>query len=91
MIFENLAGLSHTNDHKLLVKKISHENYCKRMKYTWLPMVHKIAKRWGKDLVPYDIRFAVNDVELNLQMPLTKWPERKRIEDDGSVTIVEEW
>ena len=61
------------------------------MKYTWLPMVHKIAKRWGKDLVPYDIRFAVNDVELNLQMPLTKWPERKRIEDDGSVTIVEEW
>jgi len=39
----------------------------------WLATVRTFIAHWGVDLVPNDIRRSVNDVERNLELPLTVW------------------
>jgi len=43
----------------------------------WLSTVRNFIVYWGVDLVPNDIRRAVNDVEKNLDLPLTVWDVRR--------------
>lgn len=42
----------------------------------WLPLVNRLESKWGKELVPGDIRRSKNDVESNLQIPRTRWPDQ---------------
>jgi len=41
----------------------------------WLALVNAFVLLWGVDLVPNDIRRAVNDVEGNIGLPLTVWDD----------------
>jgi len=43
----------------------------------WLATVRTFIAYWGVDLVPNDIRRSVNDVERNLELPLTVWDVRR--------------
>jgi len=43
----------------------------------WLSTVRTFIVYWGVDLVPNDIRRAVNSVEENLDLPLTVWDVRR--------------
>jgi len=44
---------------------------------TWLALVDAFVLMWGVDLVPLDIRRAVNDVEGNIGVPLTVWDDSR--------------
>ena len=42
----------------------------------WLPLVNRLESKWGKELVPGDVRRSKNNVESNLQIPRTRWPDQ---------------
>jgi hypothetical protein len=51
------------------------DDYRSELKDRWLPMVNCLERKWGKEFVPGDVRRAKNDVESNLQVPRTAWPD----------------
>lgn len=48
---------------------------------TWIPMVNSFVKTWGKDFVTKDIRAALNDVENNLHLTTTFFPDFLTLSD----------
>lgn len=46
----------------------------KRELVPWLERVRAFIDRWGASMVPTDVRAAVNDVERNVNVPVTEWP-----------------
>jgi len=44
---------------------------------TWLAIVDAFVLLWGVDLVRPDIRRSVNDVEVNIGVPVTVWEDRR--------------
>ena len=58
---------------------------------TWIPTVHRVIADYGAGLIPYDIRWALNDVEEALGLEETEFPPRVRIDDNGVGTVVEDW
>lgn len=53
--------------------------YCNTLRQGWLPLVASLEKRWGKEFVPGDVRAAKNNVEDNLGLALTSWPNQQLI------------
>jgi len=54
-------------------------NYRANLKYHWLPLVTNLEHKWGKELIPGDVRHAKNNVETNLGIALTTWPTQHKI------------
>ena len=40
----------------------------------WLPLSNNFIVRYGKELVPHDIRSAINDVRRNVDLHTLTWP-----------------
>jgi len=55
--------------------QLSEEQHRVMLGFGWLPLVNKLEATWGKEFVPGDVRSAKNDVEMNLGLPPTVWPE----------------
>jgi hypothetical protein len=51
--------------------RITFEGYKRRMQFIWLPTVYKLIRSFGKSYVFPDIRFALNDVETELDAEVT--------------------
>ena len=46
-----------------------------RIANVWYPLTLQFVKQYGKEMVPFDIRWAINNVEENcFESSLTKWP-----------------
>lgn len=58
---------------------MSSDEYIGQLTRHWLPLVNSLEQKWGKALVPLDVRQAKNDVESNLQMPRTTWPQMMKL------------
>lgn len=43
--------------------------------HRWLAQVGNHINEWGKEYVPADVRNAVNDVERNINVPVTNWED----------------
>jgi hypothetical protein len=56
----------------------------------WLPLSNNFIVRYGKELVPHDIRSAINDVRRNVDLHTLTWPPILVINGDGSVTNIDE-
>lgn len=47
----------------------------KRLYDTWIPMVNFFVLTWGKEFVTKDIRTALNNVEKDLHLATTSFPD----------------
>ena len=54
-------------------------SYQNDLKNSWIPLVQQLEMKWGKSFVPGDIRRAKNDVESNLGLALTCWPNETEL------------
>jgi hypothetical protein len=56
---------------------LSEHNYMMRVAYDFNPLMYKFINKWGKDMVPIDLRVAINDIEINLfdTEHVTDWPK----------------
>ena len=41
----------------------------------WIPVTDLFIQKWGKDMVPIDIREAIDDVRSNIDLPPIVWPD----------------
>jgi hypothetical protein len=41
------------------------------------PLMYKFMRKWGKDMVPIDLRVVINDIEINVfdTKHVTDWPK----------------
>jgi hypothetical protein len=55
---------------------LSEHNYMMKVAYDFNPLMYKFIRKWGKDMVPSDLRVAINDIEINLfdTEDVTDWP-----------------
>jgi hypothetical protein len=44
---------------------LSEHNYMMKVAYDFNPLMYKFIRKWGKDMVPSDLRVAINDIEIN--------------------------
>ena len=56
----------------------------------WIPLSNHFIVRYSKELVPHDIRFAINDVCRNVDLQTLTWPPILVVNGDGSVTDSDE-
>ena len=57
--------------------RISKDEFRLRLGKTWLPLTKSFIKEFGKEMVPFDVRFAINDVETEgLGLSATEWPAK---------------
>ena len=54
---------------------ITDKAYKSRMSCYWYPKTKQFMNEWGTEMVPFDVRWTVNDVEDTiLEMKQTQWP-----------------
>jgi hypothetical protein len=56
---------------------LSEHNYMMRVAYDFNPLMYKfIMRKWGKDMVPIDLRVVINDIQINVfdTEHVTDWP-----------------
>ena len=48
-----------------------------KIAFGFTPMLNKFTNKWGKDMVPIDLRVAINDFEVNVfeTEDVTDWPK----------------
>ena len=49
----------------------------------WIPATNLFIQRWGKDIVPHDLRAVIHSVRENLDLPPIKWPTMLLLTEDG--------
>jgi hypothetical protein len=56
---------------------LSQHNYMIKVAYDFNPLVYKFISKWGKDMVPIDLRVVVNNIEINVfdTEHVTDWPK----------------
>ena len=56
---------------------ISERDYMLKIAFDFTPMMNKFTNKWGKDMVPIDLRVAINDFEVNVfeTEDVTDWPK----------------
>ena len=63
--------------------------YHRRLKDQWIEATDRFIQRWGVDLVFPDVRYAIDDVKENLNIPTIQWPggsfERVTVPSDGNI------
>ena len=47
--------------------------YFENLRTIWIPMVGLFVQTWGEDLVPPDVRSALVNVQVNLEMTPHTW------------------
>ncbi|MGK3735072.1 MAG: hypothetical protein ACI90V_001911, partial [Bacillariaceae sp.] len=54
---------------------ISERDYMLKIAFDFTPMLNKFTNKWGKDMVPIDLRIAINDFEVNVfeTEDVTEW------------------
>ena len=45
---------------------LSKHNYMMKVAYDFNPLMYKFIGKWGKDMVPSDLRVAINNIEIDL-------------------------
>ena len=54
---------------------ITDKAYKSRVTCYWYPLVLQFVAQWGTEMVPFDVRWVVNDIEENtLEITQTSWP-----------------
>jgi hypothetical protein len=56
---------------------LSEHNYMMKVAYDFNPLMYKFMRKWGKDMVPIDLRVVINDIEINVfdTKHVTEWPK----------------
>jgi hypothetical protein len=54
-----------------------------KLRQEWVPVTDLFIERWGKELVPHDLRSAIHNVRSNLQLVSPEWPAILLLKDDG--------
>jgi hypothetical protein len=56
---------------------LSEHNYMMKVAHDFNPLMYKFISKWGKDMVPIDLRVAINDIEINVfdTEHVTDWPK----------------
>ena len=49
----------------------------------FLPVTVTFSEKWGLEYVPADLRFSINDVRINVGLPLISWPVIPYIDGNG--------
>ena len=49
----------------------------------FLPVTVTFLEKWGLEYVPADLRFSINDVRINVGLPLISWPVIPHIDGNG--------
>ena len=49
----------------------------------FLPITVAFLEKWGLEYVPADLCFSINDVRINVGMPLISWPVIPYIDGNG--------
>jgi hypothetical protein len=56
---------------------LSQHNYMIKVAYNFNPLVYKFIRKWGKDMVPIDLRVVINDIEINVFDTETRIPTNR--------------
>ena len=56
-----------------------------RLRREWIPATDLFIERWGKELVPHDLRSAIHNVRENLELTTVQWPAMLLLTENGSV------
>ena len=72
---------------------ITKEGYVSRVAARWYPLSLTFIGEWGTEMVPFDIRWAINDIEEHaLAIRQTSWPshilyiDNKPLEEQGTIS-----
>jgi len=58
-------------------KSISEIEFKSTLAKIWIPLTSSFIDKYGKEMVPFDVQIAINDVEVNaLKINTTKWPAK---------------
>ena len=82
---DNIASLAHDfrQDH------ITEAQFKDTLRDEWIPTFNAFIAKWSKDLVPIDMRDAIDDVRRNIDLDPVIWPPLRRLarNRDGTYSL----
>ena len=63
---------------------LSEHDYMMKLAFDFTPLMNKFIGKYGKDMVPIDLRVAINDIEINVfdTEHITDWPKLALLHDE---------
>jgi hypothetical protein len=71
-----------TLNHEFSTGKYGEGELDEQLTKKWIPLTEAFMNKYSKEMVPTDVRWAINDVEQNLGKKVTTWPELIKITDE---------